>query len=97
MTSLWKKIQNLFQEAERSSPSNPAIHEIIQRSEAEKNDYAQWRQTLVRRRLVDWLSQQYAISRVLPNDIDEGFDLIWTLAIWMKFGLTSERSNIFSQ
>jgi hypothetical protein len=78
MTSLWKKIQNLFQEAERSSPSNPAIHEIIQRSEAEKNDYAQWRQTLVRRRLVDWLSQQYAISRVLPNDIDEGFDFLDT-------------------
>lgn len=32
----------------------------------------------MRRRLVDWLSEQYAISRVLPNDIDDGFDFLDT-------------------
>lgn len=84
MPSLWKKIQNLFRpdsietHHDASLYNIPAIHEIIQRSEAEKNDYAQWRQTLVRRRLVDWLSAQYTISRVLPNDIDDGFDFLDT-------------------
>ncbi|NUQ26001.1 MAG: hypothetical protein HUU34_18790 [Saprospiraceae bacterium] len=84
MPSLWKKIQNLFRpdsvetHHDASLHNIPAIHEIIERSEAEKNDYAQWRQTLVRRRLVDWLSQQYAISTVLPNDVDEGFDFLDT-------------------
>lgn len=78
MPNLWKKIQRLFQEADQSSPSNPVVHEIIERSEAEKNDYEQWKETLVKRRLVDWLYQQYAIYRVLPHDIDEGLDFLDT-------------------
>ncbi|MFN7119871.1 MAG: hypothetical protein ACK4TA_23960, partial [Saprospiraceae bacterium] len=34
--------------------------------------------TLVRRRLTDWLSDQYAIFRVLPQDIDEAMDFLDT-------------------
>lgn len=78
MPSFWKKIQALFKEADQSSPSNPVIHEIIQRSDTEKSDYEQWKKTLVKRRLVDWLDQQYAIYRVLPDDIDEGLDFLDT-------------------
>lgn len=41
-------------------------------------DYEHWKKTLVRRRLTDWLIDQYAIFRVLPEDIDEAIDFLNT-------------------
>ena len=76
MSELWNYIKGLFKTAEESSPSQPLIHELIHRSEGEKTDYEHWKNTLVRRRLIDWLNDQYAIFRVLPDDIDEGLDFL---------------------
>lgn len=78
MAKIWQYIRNLFQEAEESSPSNPAMHSVIERSEAEKESYGNWLRSLVKRRLVGWLSDQYAIYRVLPQDIDEALDFLNT-------------------
>lgn len=74
----WQYLRGLFQEAEQSSPSQPVIHEVIARSEAEKADYTQWKEALMRRRLINWLSDQYAIFSVLPADIDEALDFLDT-------------------
>lgn len=78
MAEFWNYIKGLFNKSEESSPSNPVIHEMIKRSEEEKADYEQWKETLVPRRLQDWLYDQYAIFRVAPDDIDEAIDFLDT-------------------
>ena len=78
MPTFWDQFKKFFGEAEQSSPSQPLIHEVITRTEAEKKDYDHWKETLVRRRLLDWLSNQYSIFQVLPRDIDEALDFLNT-------------------
>lgn len=78
MTGIWNYIRDIFREAEESSPSNPAVHALIERSPEEKRSYEQWLDSLVKRRLVDWLDHQYAIYRVTPDDIDEAMDFLHT-------------------
>lgn len=78
MSDFWKYIKNIFKAAEESSPNQPVIHELIIRTDEEQKDYDYWKETLVRRRLCDWLNQQYAIHKVLPNDIDEGLSFLNT-------------------
>jgi len=78
MDNIWNYFKNLFNKAEESSPSQPLIHEMIQRSETERADYQRWKNTLVCRRLLDWLNDQYAIYRVAPEDIGEALDFLDT-------------------
>lgn len=66
MSEFWKKIKSLFQESEQSSPSQPVVHEIIERSEAEKIAYEKWKKTLSSKRIIDWLYNQYA-AFLSPN------------------------------
>lgn len=60
MSDFWKKIKSLFQDSEQSSPSQPVVHEIIERSEADKIAYEKWKTTLSAKRMLDWLNNQYA-------------------------------------
>lgn len=78
MSDFWKYVKGIFSAVETSSPSQPAIHELIERTAEEKEDYAFWKDTLVRRRLTDWLSQQYALYQVLPLDVDESLTFLHT-------------------
>ena len=78
MADLWDYVKNLFAKAEESSPTQPLVHEVITRSKEEKEDFQQWKDTLVCRRLKDWLSDQYAVYRVDPDYIDEGLDFLNT-------------------
>jgi hypothetical protein len=78
MANIWDYFKNLFQEAEESTPSNPLIHKMIERTEDEKADYEYWKNTLVRRRMMDWLNDQFSIFNVLPDDIDESLDFLDT-------------------
>lgn len=78
MPGFWDYLKGLFREAEQSSPSKPLIHEMIERSVDEKQDFQFWKETLVKRRLVDWLNDQYAVYQVLPEDIDESLDFLDT-------------------
>jgi len=78
MTDPWKYFKELFRKAESSSPSQPLIHELIERTPEELADYDHWKSTLVCRRLRDWLADQYAIFRVEPENIDEGMDFLNT-------------------
>jgi len=66
LTEFWKKIKSLFQESEQSSPSKPIVHEIIERSEADKIAFEKWKVTLSAKRMVDWLQNQYA-AYLSPN------------------------------
>lgn len=78
MTDLWDYVKKLFSKAEESAPNQPLIHEVIKRSEEEKADRKHWQESLVCRRLKDWLGNQYAIFRVLPDDVDEALDFLDT-------------------
>ncbi|MEM9887920.1 MAG: hypothetical protein AAF849_18640 [Bacteroidota bacterium] len=78
MNEIWKQIKSLFSTVERSSPLQPAIHELIERSDEEKQDYEHWKRTLVRRRLSDWLNQQFALYQSLPNETDAAIDFLHT-------------------
>ncbi len=70
--------KSLFKKSETSTAANPFIHELITRSEEEKVDFEFWKTTLVARRLLDWLSDQYAIYRVAPERIDEAMNFLNT-------------------
>ncbi|MGB3798170.1 MAG: hypothetical protein WA952_00065 [Lewinella sp.] len=77
MATFWQKITSLFAEAENSGPSDPAVHEMIERDEAEQADYARWKRTLARRRLLDWLTDQYALYQT-NNNGDRAVDFLDT-------------------
>lgn len=78
MSDFWDHFKNLFQKSEQSSPSNPFIHELIERTATEIEDYNFWKKTMVRKRLEDWLFHQFELFRVLPHEIDEGIDFLNT-------------------
>lgn len=78
MSNFWQNIKNIFQSAEESSPTEPVLHHVIERSKKEQEDYEFWKTTLVRRRLTDWLSDQYAIYRVVAADVDSALDFLNT-------------------
>jgi hypothetical protein len=59
MSTFWQKITALFDAAEQSTPTEPAVHEMIVRDEDELADYERWKKTVARRRLFDWLLDQY--------------------------------------
>ncbi|MEM1356645.1 MAG: hypothetical protein AAGF89_00495 [Bacteroidota bacterium] len=61
--SFWDNITNIFRQAEESSPSQPAVHELIERNEAELANYERWKKTLGSKRLLNWLVDQYAIFK----------------------------------
>ncbi len=78
MKDVWDYLRGLFQKEAESSPSNPYLHELIERTEAEKAAYNIWKGSLSHRRMMDWLSDQYAIWQVLPQDIDPAIDFLDT-------------------
>jgi len=78
MSNFWNKIKKLFSDSEQSSPSQPAIRQMIERSEEEKADYVQWKKTAASRRLLDWLNDQYIQFKRQTNNIDEAIDFLNT-------------------
>ncbi|MBB4080189.1 hypothetical protein GGR28_002819 [Lewinella aquimaris] len=63
MSNFWQKISALFDAAEQSGPTDPVVHEVIERDPEELESYERWKKTLARRRLFDWLIDQYAQFR----------------------------------
>lgn len=99
MPSIWRYFKQLFREAEQSTPANPAVHEWITRSEEEKADYEHWKNTLDKRRLTDWLNDQYATYQVLPQETDEAIDFLDTpsskgfVVYFLKTGYSKEETG----
>ena len=59
MPSLWNQIKSAFSAAEQSSPSQPAVHELLVQSIEEEAAYNQWKRTESGARLRDWLAEEY--------------------------------------
>lgn len=78
MSGIWKYLQSLFRQAEHSSPSQPFIHEMIERSPEHRAALEQWKHTIVCRRLCDWVQNQYGLFGALPDDVDEALDFLNT-------------------
>jgi len=78
MADLWDYFKNLFKAAEQSSPNQPLIHEIIERSEEELSAYQEWKTSLAARRLVDWLRQQHIDYLINPEQIDRSISFLNT-------------------
>ena len=74
----WKQVKSIFQEAEQSTASVPALHEVLTRHKDLSGTFEQWKAGLVCRRLVDWLSNQYALSLTEPSRVDESLDFLST-------------------
>ncbi|MGK0366142.1 MAG: hypothetical protein ACI85O_003215 [Saprospiraceae bacterium] len=75
---IWAKVKDFFRQAEESSSSKPLIHEMIERTEEEKDGYEFWKRRLISKRLLNWISDQYAIFKALPNDTDKAMDFLDT-------------------
>jgi hypothetical protein len=78
MAGFWKYIQSLFQQAEQSNPARPFIHEVIVRGAEHKAALEHWTHTLVCRRLLDWVADQYRLFLTEPDEIDESIDFLNT-------------------
>ncbi len=78
MSKLWDYFKSLFHTAEQSSAAAPLIHELIERTEEEKAAYEHWKNTLVRRRLCNWLNDQYATYLVDGEQSDEAIYFLET-------------------
>jgi hypothetical protein len=78
MKDFWSQIRSLFKTAEESSPSNPVIHELIERGPEESALYEVWKIAPVCRSLTEWLWRQYGIWQALPGDVDETIDFLDT-------------------
>ena len=59
MAGFWGQIKKLMLQSERSSPLNPAIHEIITFTIEEIKDFDRWTTTIVLRNFLDWLNHEY--------------------------------------
>lgn len=77
MPSFWDQVKSIFQQAENSSPSQPLIHELISREENSLLDYERWKDTFAKRRLLDWLIDQYAVFKT-NGRLDEAIDFLDT-------------------
>ncbi|MEO1434658.1 MAG: hypothetical protein AAFV80_03925 [Bacteroidota bacterium] len=78
MSELWNQFKNLFRKADESSPSNPLIHEVIQRSEEEKAVYTEWVESLEKRRMIDWINMEYFTYLSNPTEVDPNLDFLET-------------------
>ncbi len=91
MSDFWKKIKNVFSNAEQSSSINPTIHEVIKRSEEELKNYENWKNSLAARRLLDWLKNEYFTYLTSPKNIDQSIDFLNTTS---KKGFVIHFSNM---
>lgn len=78
MADIWNYFTRLLGRFEKSSPAEPMIHELINRSTEELADFDFWKTTIVKHRLLNWLADQYAIFQLNPEQIDEGIDFLDT-------------------
>jgi len=78
MGSLWEKVVNLFDSAASSSAQQPAIHEIIVRSSAEQMALENFQGNHVHSGLLDWVKDQFEVSRKNNKDLDGGIHFLNT-------------------
>lgn len=75
---LWDQVKSMFREAEQSQAKEPVLHEVLSRHKDKAEAYEHWREGLICRRLLDWLSNQYALYLTEPTRVDQGLDFLST-------------------
>ncbi len=78
MSDFWKSIKNIFKAAEESTSNQPVIHEVIKRSEKELADYERWKETVGKRRFLDWLRSEHSNYKKDPHSTDAAIDFLNT-------------------
>jgi hypothetical protein len=78
MSNFWQRIFKLEQAVDNSSPAQPVIHELLQRSEEEAADYLTWKSSFILRQLLEWLNQQYAVYNKHPQQVDKSIGFLNT-------------------
>ena len=78
MYGLWKYIRSMFAQAANSTPTQPFIHELIERSQEEKASLKLWKDMHVCRKLLDWVQHQYLLYCSLPEENDDWIDFLHT-------------------
>ncbi len=78
MTGWWDKIKSLLSNAEKSSSSQPAIHEIISRSTDFIEAYDQWKNGPIHKKMLYWISDQYHIYQEGKENLEKGIDFLST-------------------
>jgi len=78
MSDWWAKIKTIFSKTELSSPTQPAIHEVIKRSDDHIQKYEQWKESVVHSQLLNWISEQYASYRQDRSTTNTSIDFLNT-------------------
>lgn len=76
MANFWDRLFKLEKAAEESSPTQPLIHELIQRSAEYTAAYERWNSSFVHQRLLDWLGGQYRAFRQERTTLDDSIDFL---------------------
>lgn len=76
--SLWEKVKNLFNESEQSSPTEPVLHELIERCPEELKSYEKWIAGMTKQWLVDWILAEYKTYQQDPGEQTSSIDFLNT-------------------
>ncbi len=60
MVDIWQYFQNLFQQVEQSSKTQPVLYDTIIRNPEELATYEKWKGLMVKKQLINWLEIAYA-------------------------------------
>lgn len=80
MSNFWKNIKNIFKSAEESSASQPVIHKVIERTKAELLDYENWKETISKDRLLNWIREEHINYLLDPKSTDAAIDFLNTIS-----------------
>ena len=78
MPSWWSKIKTILTKSELSTPTQPAIHEVIKRSDEFLEEYDIWKGGPKHKKMLNWISEEYAIYQNKGNEQSESIDFLHT-------------------
>ncbi len=80
MVDIWRYFQNLFQEVEQNSKTQPVLHDPIIRSTEALAAYEKWKGFMVKKKLMSWLETEYANFLKDGQPIDENLLFLNTVS-----------------
>ncbi len=78
MSNFWDQIKNIFKSAEESSSNQPVVHELIQRTEAEKIAYEKWKSSSSHQEVLASLYEAYQYFLEENKSLDKTIDFLNT-------------------
>ena len=78
MARWWDKIKNLLSSSEQSSPTQPAVHEIISRTDSFLESYKIWKNGPTHKRLLNWIAEEYNTYQLEKDPVHKGIDFLRT-------------------